>query len=69
MVKRKWEIITSMGYVGTDTTEEIDLIDDGLYTEEELDSLSDEDVMDQLYDDAFECAKEKIDICVKASDG
>lgn len=67
MVKRKWKVTTSMGYAGTDTTEEIDLVDYGLYTEEELDSLSDKDVIDQLYDDAFEYAKEKIDILVKAS--
>jgi len=65
MAKRYWEVTTSMGYVGTETTEKIDLIEEGLYTEEELETLTDDQVVDQLYDDAFDIAQQMIDISVK----
>ncbi|MCK5602091.1 hypothetical protein KAR91_09485 [Candidatus Pacearchaeota archaeon] len=68
MAKRKWQVTISMGHIWTETTGEIDLVSDGFYTEEELIKVSDNDVIDQLCDDAFECAKEKIAIHVKASE-
>ena len=65
MAKRKWEAITSMGYVGTDTREELDLVDDMGCTEEEVSKMSNEEASSIVYDWAFDEAQQMIDIGVE----
>lgn len=56
MAKRKWIAKWSMGYVGTDTEEEIDLIDDWGYSEEQLAEMTDDEAMEEVETYAHEQA-------------
>lgn len=61
MAKRKWIAKWSMGYVGTDTEEEIDLIDDWGYSEEQLAGMTDEEANAEVANYAHEQALEMIE--------
>ena len=69
MADRKWKATTSMGYVGTDTTEELDLVDDLGYSEKEVVNMTNEDASSLIYDYAFEEAQQMIDIGTKPCEG
>jgi hypothetical protein len=66
MAKRYWKYGYSMGYIGTDTEEEVDLYD--RYDKETADSITDEEVMSQLSQEAYEEATEMIDSWAKPSE-
>ena len=61
MAQRKWIAKWSMGYVGTDNEEEIDLVEYLGYTEEEVEEMSDIDAESEVCDFAYEQAIQNID--------
>ena len=65
MAKRYWKYNYSMGYVGTDTEDVVDLYD--WYSEEKVKEMTDEQAEIEVFDYAFESAKEMIDCYVKPS--
>lgn len=60
MANRKWRMGFSMGYAGTRSEWEIDLVDDYNYTLEEVEIMSNDEVREMLSDDAYQQASEKI---------
>ena len=60
MAHRYWKLHESMGYVGTDSEEEIDLVDDWGYSEEEVEEMADEYIAEELSQSAWEKACEKV---------
>jgi len=61
MTQRKWVLHESMGYVGTDSENEIDLVDDYGYTEKEVEEMTEQEANDMLDKEAWEQAIEKVD--------
>ena len=59
--KRKWILKGSAGYVGTNWEEEVDLIDDHGWSEEQLEEATDEEIQAELDEVAWEMAIE--DVC------
>ena len=60
MAHRYWKLHESMGYAGTDSEEEIDLVDDWNYSEKEVENMTDEDAKKELETYAWETAIEKV---------
>ena len=58
--RRKWKIGWSMGYVGTDDYEIIDLIDDHGWSEEQLEEATDEEIQAELDEIAWGIAIENV---------
>lgn len=67
MAKRYWKTCWNMGYAGTETIEEIDLLN-YVNGQEELDKLSDEEANTIIYDIIYEEAASMIDIYVEEAD-
>ena len=68
MAQRYWKACWNMGYPGTETKENIDLIDYGILTKD-LNELSDEEAEAIIVDIAYEKASNMIEISVeKVSD-
>ena len=65
MAQRYWTIHENMGYAGTDSEEEIDVLDRLNITEKELAEMSDSDVEKELCNMAWEDATQKIDVWVE----
>ena len=65
MASRYWIVSHSMGYVGTDSHEEIDALDYLGLSEKELEQWSDDDVEQELCELEFETACEKISVWAK----
>lgn len=63
-MKRYWKIKWSMGYVGTEKEEEIDLLD--YYTAEETEEISEDKIIDFLCELAWEEACSKIESSCEA---
>jgi len=59
--KRKWTAKWSMGFCGTDSEEEIDLIDDWGWSEEHLAGETDENIEQEVSEYAHQCAMEMVD--------
>ena len=57
---RKWVLKGSAGYVGTDWEEEVDLIDDHGWSEEQLEEATDEEIQVELEEYAWEIAIENV---------
>jgi len=62
---RKWVAQWSMGYCGTDEYEEIDLIDDWGWSEEQVEETTDEEIQAELDEYAWEQAIEKVSAYAK----
>jgi hypothetical protein len=60
MTQRKWVLHENMGYAGTDSEDEIDLVDDWNYSEKEVEAMTDEEAEKMLSDEAWQAAIEKI---------
>jgi len=60
MAHRYWKLHENMGYAGTDSEEEIDLVDYWGYSEEEVEEATDEYVREELSKNAWEAACEKV---------
>jgi len=60
MAKRYWMAHWSMGYVGTDSVESVDLCGLFGYTEEEVAEMTDEDAEEYAREYALEQAQQKI---------
>jgi len=60
MANRYWKVCENMGYAGTDSEEEIDLVDDWNYSEEEVEEMTNEDAQKELEDYAWETAIQKV---------
>ena len=60
MAHRYWKLHENMGYAGTSSTEEIDLVDHWGYPEEDLADLDDEYVREELSQFAWEQACDRI---------
>ena len=68
MAQRYWKACWNMGYPGTETKENIDLID-YVENQEDLDTLSDEEAEAIIVDIAYEKASNMIEVYVeKVSD-
>ena len=61
MAHRYWKLKENMGYAGTDSEEEIDLVKFWGNTEKEIEEMSEEEVQNQLDKDAWQQAIEKVD--------
>ena len=61
MAHRYWKLKENMGYAGTDSEEEIDLVEFWGNTEKEIEEMSEEEVQNQLDKDAWQQAIEKVD--------
>jgi hypothetical protein len=68
MAKRKWIAKWSMGYVGTDQEEEIDLMDDWCYSSEQIEDMTDDEARQEVADYAHEQALQMIDSYAEPAD-
>jgi hypothetical protein len=60
MAKRYWLAKWSMGYVGTDSEEEIDLVDFFGLDEKEVEEMSDDEAREEIEKYAWESACEMV---------
>ena len=65
---RKWKLEWSYGYVGTGSEEEIDLIDDWGWSEEQLAEATDEEIEREMSEYCWEQAIQQVDTCAKPID-
>lgn len=65
---RKWVACWSMGCCGTDEEEEIDLIDDWGWSEEQVEKASDGDIESEVGEYAWEQATQQIGSFAKPYD-
>lgn len=68
MAARKWLVGHSYGYVGTDSEEEIDVVENGMYSEEELASKTNDELEKELADGEWEVALEQVEAWAKPVD-
>ena len=68
MAHRYWTLHENMGYAGTDSEEEIDLVKFWGMEEEEIEEMTDEDVAEELSQSAWETACEKVSAWAKPID-
>ena len=61
MANRYWTAKWSMGYQGTDSEEDLDLVEFLGLTEEEVEAMSDDDAMEQVASYAWDDATQMID--------
>lgn len=70
MANRYWTMHENMGYAGTDSQEEIDLLDYWGITEEELKEMTNAEVENKLTEEAWQQAVEKVEAWAEVnSDG
>jgi len=61
MANRYWKMCENMGYAGTDTYETIDLCDYWGNTEEEVEEMTNEYVENELGNEAYQSACERVE--------
>lgn len=61
MAERYWNIGYHMGYAGTKSEEKVDVCKFLGYTEEEVQEMENDELMDKLAQIAYEMACEKVD--------
>jgi hypothetical protein len=68
MAKRYWIAKWSMGYVGTDSDEPIDLVEHTGLSEEEIEEMDDSEALREVEEFAWEQAKEMIESYAEPDD-
>ena len=62
MAHRNWKVCENMGYAGTDTCEEVDIVEWLGLTVEEAEEMTDDEAEDRLCKYQWEDAVQKVDV-------
>jgi len=65
---RKWIVSQSYGSVGTDSSEEVDILDEFGWSEEDLEAMSDEEVQTEVDKYAWEMAIQSVESAAEPAD-
>ena len=61
----KWRISRCYGFAGTDSYEDVDIIEDNYITQEEFDNMTVEQIQEILTQDEWQAAVKQVEACAE----